>query len=155
MNITALVTGIIGTITGTSGLVLSIFNYNRDAPNIQVTLAWDMSPYGFATISHDETKLWGVVSITNIGRRPVFFSHLHLEIPGTTEYLLITEGLNGEKLQEGDAPKRYPVTQVGLEEYADRWQTIRAVVYDSTGKKYYSRSPTQKPSWAKINIQDA
>ena len=79
MDVTAIATGIIGTITGSCGLLLGILNYFRDKPNIQVTLSWDMSTYGFATITHGQDKLWGVVSSTNIGRRPVFFSHLHLE----------------------------------------------------------------------------
>jgi hypothetical protein len=154
METTAILTGIIGTITGSCGLLLGILNYFRDKPNIQLTLSWDMSTYGLTTMTHGQGKLWGVVSITNIGRRPIFFSHLHLELPGTSEYLLITEGLTGEKLQEGDPPKRYPVTQEGLEKYADRWHKIRAVVYDSTGKKYYSKSPAQQPSWAKTNVKE-
>jgi hypothetical protein len=107
-----------------------------------------MSPYGIATLTHNEHKLWGVISITNIGRRPIFFSHTHLAVPNNSEYLVITEGLTGEKLQEGDPPKTYPVTQEGLEKYANEWHKIRAVVIDSTGKKYYSKPAQQKPSWA-------
>lgn len=148
-TVISLIAGATGTITGTCGLILSILNFNRDKPNIQITLKWDMSPYGSATTTYDENKLWGVVSITNIGRRPIFFSHLHLEIPGTTEYLLISAGISGEKLLEGDPPKTYPVTQEGLEKYANLWKKIKAVVIDSTGKKYYSLPVQEKPSWAK------
>ncbi len=142
-----MISGIIGTITGTSGLILGILNYNRDKPNIQITLVWDTSPFGAIRAIYDENKLWGVISVTNIGRRPIFFSHLHLEIPGTTEKLLISEGISGEKLQEGDPPRNYPITQEGLEKYADKWNKIRGVVIDSTGKKYYSLPAQNKPSW--------
>jgi len=148
INILSFFAGIIGTITGTCGLILSILNYTRDKPNIQITLKWDMLPYGLATTLFDENKLWGVVSITNVGRRPIFFSHLHLKVPGTSEYLLISDGISGEKLLEGDPPKTYPVTQEGLEKYADHWDKIKAVVIDSTGKKYYSLPAQKKPSWA-------
>jgi hypothetical protein len=148
MDIATMVTAIIGAITGVSGLVLGILNYNRDKPNIQITLSWDMSSYGFASVIYDEKKLWGVISITNISRRPIFFSHLHLEVPDTSKCLLISAGVAGEKLLEGDPPKTYPVTQEGLEEYADHWNKIRAVAIDSTGKKYYSLPAKQKPSWA-------
>jgi hypothetical protein len=149
MDVVTMITAILGIITGTSGLLLGILNYNRDKPNLQITLSWDKVPYGFATQTYDEEKLWGIISITNIGRRPVFFSHTHLEIPGSSEYLLISEGLAGEKLLEGDAPKSYPFTQDGLEKYASNWHKIRAIVIDSTGKKYYSKPPIQRPSWAK------
>jgi hypothetical protein len=94
----SLFAGAIGTITGTCGLILSILNFNRDKPNIQITLKWDMSPYGLVTTTYDENKLWGVVSITNVGRRPIFFSHLHLELPGATEYLLVSAERKGVKL---------------------------------------------------------
>ena len=81
MDVLAVITGIVVMITGSCGLLLSILNYFRDKPNIQITLTWDMSTYGVTTITHGLDKLWGVVSITNIGRRPVFFSHFHLELP--------------------------------------------------------------------------
>lgn len=122
MSIIGLVTGIIGTATGLSGLTLSILNYWRDRPNIQINLLWDMESFGDITKIYDTNKLWGVVSITNIGRRPIFFSHVHLKISGQTEILIINEGLDGEKLQEGDPPKYYPINQEGLDAFAKQWK---------------------------------
>lgn len=140
------ITGIIGSITGISGLALSIFNYFRDKPDIQITLQWDMESFNLPQL--DPSKKWGVVSVTNIGRRPVFISHVSLKTNIDSRYLVLTEGLVGEKLLEGDPPKRYPVKQDGLEEFAEHWQAVRAIVYDSTGKEYLSKPVKERPSWA-------
>jgi hypothetical protein len=66
MDVTAIATGIIGTITGSCGLLLGILNYFRDRPNIQVTLSWDMSTYGFARIRKNLRQLFLRVSLIKI-----------------------------------------------------------------------------------------
>jgi hypothetical protein len=77
MDKIALITGIIGTTTGVSGLILSILNYFRDKPDIQISLQWDMESYNL--LQFDSSIKWGVISITNIGRRPIFISHVSLK----------------------------------------------------------------------------
>lgn len=148
-TIISLLIAIFGTIIGSAGLILSILNYFNDRPNVKVILMWDMKPFGSATEILNENKLWGSVAITNIGRRPIYVSHLHLDVPNYSESTwLLAESINGEKLQEGDPPKIYPLSQEKLEQFCDRWDKIRAVVIDSTGKKYYSKPANKKPSWA-------
>ncbi len=43
---------------------------------------------------------------------------VEVQLCNLTSPFLITEGLSGEKLQEGDTPKTYPVKQESLEIYA-------------------------------------
>jgi hypothetical protein len=140
------ITGIIGTITGIIGLTLSILNFSRDKPKIRISLQWDMDVHNIPLL--DSKKKWGVVSIANVGRRPIYISHLVLKTPIENRFLIIMEGLSGEKLLEGDSPKIYPVSQDDLEEYAKHWEKVIAVVSDSAGKEYKSKVPKEKPSWA-------
>ena len=64
---------------GTAGLVLGILNYLRDRPNVAVTLQWDMSVTENPVI--DPRKKWGVISVTSVGRRPVYIVSVALELP--------------------------------------------------------------------------
>lgn len=146
---TSWATGIIGVATGTSGLVLGILNYWRDKPSVQIILTWDMEPSGNATNIYDKEKRWGVISVANIGRRPIFVSHLSLETPGIKGCLFLIESVSGAKLLEGDPPKQYMVSQEGLEKYANYWNRMRAVIIDSSGKKYCSKPAEHPPSWSK------
>jgi hypothetical protein len=64
--------------------------------------------------------------------------------------LVLSEGIAGKRLAEGDAPARFTISQEGLEEYGKDWRKIRAAVYDSAGREYMSKEPSknQPPSWA-------
>lgn len=64
------ITALIGAFTGIAALVLSITNYLRDNPKVTVTLLWDMSITD--NPRYDRNKLWGVVSVANVGRRPIY-----------------------------------------------------------------------------------
>ena len=138
---------LVALITGTVGCVLSTLNFLYDRAKVVVSFQWDMKPWG--NIPLDENKLYGCISVTNVGRRPVFISHASLKFPGHNKYGVLYEGLKGETLKEGDPPKRYPVSQEGLEEYSKDWSKIRGCVEDSTGKRYYSKPVLKQPSWAK------
>lgn len=93
------ITTIAGLIFGLSAFVLSIVNYLRDRPVVVVDLIWDM------TVAADGRQT-GVITITNIGRRPIYVSHAALELPkeAPRRLILITKAVPGEKLSEGDAP---------------------------------------------------
>lgn len=145
-----LITGLIGTITGPAALILAILTYLRDKPNVQVFLQWDYKVIGVVA-SNNTNEFYGVLKITNIGRRPVFVTHAYLTIPKKELSLFLTDTINGVKLLEGDKPALYQITQEGLKEYAPFWKKMRAIVIDSTGKKYYSNTIVKKPSWAVIN----
>lgn len=136
---------LIGIICGTSGLVLGIMNYLRDNPKLSISLTWDLEPFGDVPLKKDQ--LYGVVQVTNIGRRPIFISHVSIRIPQNKE-LLITNSIFGEKLGEGDQPKIYPIEQEELSEFSEHWDKMHAVVRDSAGKEYISKATKIKPSWA-------
>lgn len=131
-----------GIITGSSGLVLGILNYLRDNPEVAVSLQWAMQYFGES--ASDKGKLFGEIRVTNIGRRPIFVSHVTIMIPDTHE-LFISDSINGEKLSEGDPPKIYPVNQEGLEKYHEVWNYMYVIVRDSAGKKYLSQPAMDKP----------
>jgi hypothetical protein len=148
------VTALVGAITGTAALVLSIKNYLRDNPRIKVMLRWDMSITD--NPRYDRSKLWGLVSVANVGRRPIHVRIAHLKLAKGYKYshLVISEGIAGKSLPEGDAPAIFMISQEGMQEYAKDWRKIRAAIYDSAGREYLSPKTSSKdpvPSWAKGN----
>jgi hypothetical protein len=145
-----MVIALVGAVTGTAGLVLGILNYLRDRPMVIVSLAWDMEPFGSATSSLDPAKPWGVLTVTNVGRRPIFVSHASLHVPGKSNYFLLMDSIEGVKLLESDAPKRYMIDQQALRKsYAAEWRRLRGCVVDNTGKHWHSQPMKQQPSWSK------
>lgn len=142
--------GTSGLIFGLAGFVLGVMNYLRDRAKIVVTLQWDMK--GTAGGPYDPNKFYGVVRVTNIGRRAIYVSHASLRLPKGADhpYLLLVDGIPGEKLSEGDPPPLYAIAQEGLEKYAKDWRKIIAQVSDSTGKVRKSKKLKRHeiPSWA-------
>jgi hypothetical protein len=107
-----------------------------------------MEPWGHTNL--DKNKLYGCITVANIGRRPIFISHAAIKLPAKHEYGLILSGINGDKLSEGDPPVRYLVQQEGLEKHSKNWDKIKACVTDSAGKSFYSKSVLKRPSWANV-----
>lgn len=142
---------VIGLVSGVAGFVLGVLNYSRDRCKIVVTLKWDMEAYP-SSESKDE-KRFGIIVVTNIGRRAAYISHAAIRLPEEYEnkYLIIKGGIEGKKIAEGDPPVIYTVTQEGMEQYASHWREVVAQVNDSTGKEWVSKKlkPTELPSWAK------
>lgn len=138
-----------GLIFGLTGMILGIMSYLRDRPKITVNLKWDMKAFGDPRYSSD--KFWGVVTVTNSGRRPIYISHIHLKLPKgyDSTHLLLSEGIKGDKIEEGDEPKRYMIDQESLTDYKNAWNKMYAIAVDSTGKEYKSRKTKEKPEWAK------
>ena len=128
---------IIAVTFGISGFVLAILNYWRDNPKVRVQLRWDKA---LMTVSddplYDPEKLWGVVRVTNTGRRPVYLSHCALALPKgyDSRLLIIKEGIGGEKLAEGDPPKTYLIDQAQMGKYAKDWKKIRAQITAAADK---------------------
>lgn len=141
------VIGLLGLIFGLVGTVIGVFNYLRDRGKLVVRLQWDMA----ITSEHAEKRV-GCITVTNIGRRAIFMSHVALRLPKGGEYshFLIRDGLNGKKLSEGDPPEVFTVDPEGLELYASEWQKVLAQVSDSTGKVWLSKKVLAAPSWAKV-----
>lgn len=141
---------IVGLVAGVSGLVIGILNFLRDKPKVLIELQWDMSSYGITGIEGNE--LVGIIRVANTGRRPIYVSHVAIKLPPGYEnsHLVISEGLVGKKLQEGDQPLTYPVIQNNLEEYKEKWRNLTAQISDSTGKVWRSKKIQEgkAPSWA-------
>jgi hypothetical protein len=163
METPSFILGIVGTLTGTAGTAISLFNYFRDRPVVKVHLKWDM--FVSENRLYDSTKLWGLARVTNVGRRPVYLAAVALEVPDIElpnghpllvhgkppSYLILSPLINTQssKLSEGDPPSAYAISQDQMKPYAAHWQHIRAYVEDSTGRKYRSGSVKEQPSWAK------
>ncbi len=144
---------ILALISGVTGTVLGILNFLRDRPSVEVYLQWDMSvtPGG----GYDPNKLWAAITITNVGQRPIFVSHVALHLPKGSEnsHLFIQNGIAGETLTEASPSKRYIFSQDGLEKHALQWQDITAQISDSRGKVWAPKKTTtnKTPSWAKTS----
>lgn len=146
MNDTATILGIV---FGLSGFILGIVNHLRDKAKVTVGINWDMSMANNSV--YDPNKSWALISVANVGRRPIYLSHASLRIPKGygTSHRLVAESVAGKKLSEGDPPLTFPLDQTGLEKYAKDWKKIRAEIIDSTGKKWSSKRLCEKnkPSW--------
>jgi hypothetical protein len=155
--VVTLITAICGVVFGFGALLLSILNYFRDRPKLVVTLKWDMAVTDNPT--YDPKKSWGLVRITNVGRRPVHLAVVALKLPKTFKtpkgfehaHLLLADSIGGKKLTEGDPPAVFVVNQDDLAIYSTVWQSIRAIAEDSTGKIYKSKKVSKRPSWVKLN----
>lgn len=88
-NTLTILTALVGAVTGPAAFVLSLLNYFRDKPKVIVSLEWDRCLIGGV----NEDKKFGVVTVANVGRRPIFISHAHLRFPGSTVFGLLTDGL--------------------------------------------------------------
>jgi len=136
---------------GLAGFVLGVLNYLRDRAKLVVTLQWDMEVT--KGNEYDHKKLWGVIRVTNIGRRTTYISHPAIRLPKGYKHslLLISAGIEGTKLAEGDPTKIYMVSQDGLEKYAKDWRKLVAQISDTTGKVWKSERlrENEVPSWAK------
>ena len=138
-------------IFGLTGAILGTLSYFRDKAKIIITLQWDMKIIN--NPEYDENKLWGVVTVTNIGRRPIYISSVALDLPKKYDYIfMLFESIGGKILGEGDSPTTYFINQERLEKYAKDWKKIRAQVKDSKGVIYSSRKmkKTGIPSWVNI-----
>ena len=144
---------VIGLVAGVAGFVLGVLNYLRDRHKIVVALQWDLA--ATPSSGYDANKPWGLITVTNIGRRSSHVSHVALRLPKGCEHshLLIMGGIAGKKLTEGDPAEVFVVDQAGLDQYARDWQKIVAQVSDSTGKVWSSTKLKSAaiPSWAKIH----
>jgi hypothetical protein len=143
VQVVSLVTAILGGLLGSVALAVSLLTYLRDKPKLKVLLQWDMRE-----IQRGTTR--GLIRVTNVGRRPVHLSIVALVLPPKYkhDHLVMTESIQGRRLEVGAKTEGFIVNYDGLAEYKKDWDKIRAVAEDSTGKKYYSELPTKKPSWA-------
>src|SRR6267142_6674223 len=86
---------LLGMIFGTAGLTLGVLNHVRDNSNIKIRLSWDYQDLSPGTPNNN--KLYGVVTVTNLGRRPVFISLVDIPLPKEigAKHLLLLESIQG------------------------------------------------------------
>ncbi len=144
-------TGLGGLIFGLAGFVLGVLNYLRDRHRVNVSLQWDLDVT--ENSGYDATKKWGLITVTNVGRRATYVSHVALRLPKGHDatHLLIRTGIEGKKLTEGDPAAVYVVDQAGMEAYREKWRDVIAQVSDSSSKVWTSQKLKRNeiPSWAK------
>jgi hypothetical protein len=142
---------VMGMLLGSAGFAISLFNYLRDRPVVRVVLQWDMSITG--NPRYDHSKFWGIATVTNVGRRPVFITTVGVELPKGSKpsFLLLIEAIEGRKLSEGDQPVTHMIEQDQMKKHAHHWAEMRAVAIDSAGRKYKSKRVAERPSWATVN----
>jgi len=146
------VTAILGALLGTAGFVLGILNYLRDRPRVAVLLQWNVLAVSDVRAT-DSSEECGLITVTNLGRRPVFISHVCLRLPKhcTDRLLLLRNSISGQRLSEGDSPATFVVPHEVLDKYSTHLEHIRAQVSDSTGRVYLSKRATAKmPSCVKV-----
>jgi hypothetical protein len=134
---------VLGVLLGSVGSVMGVMNYLRDTPKVKVHLKWDMT-------SVQTNEQMGVLTVTNVGRRPIFITAVALSVPKS--FLILKESMSGMKFSEGDAPATFTVHyDERLRKYAKRWRDVRGYVEDSAGKQYISKKLPESdiPSWAK------
>ena len=138
-----------GLVFGVIGTVLGVLSTWRDRAAVKVTLQWDMdvTPGG----PYDHNTKWGLITVANIGRRPIYVSHVALKIPPFypgRAYVVFQHGIEGKTLTEGAPVAVYVIPQDGLEEFARHWHLITAQVNDPSGRAWQSHPVAKRPSWA-------
>jgi hypothetical protein len=100
----------------------------------------------------DPAKKWGNVTIANVGRRTVSWSHLCLKLPSGYDHshLLLASEITATRFLEGDPPRDIRIPQEGLWKYAKDWKKVRAQVTDASGREWLSMRVRRKPSWAQM-----
>ena len=87
------INALLGIIFGFSGFVLGLLAFFRDKPKVKVTLQWGMQMFGDQRVKPGEE--FGFVSVTNVGRRPIYVSHVAIKMPKGFDfsYLVLQEGI--------------------------------------------------------------
>src|SRR5437879_4987797 len=78
-DLITIISAITGMVLGTAGFVLSLVNYFRDRSKIRVNLRWDMSVTP-GDPRYDPRKKYAVISVSNIGRRPVYLGAAAIQL---------------------------------------------------------------------------
>jgi hypothetical protein len=73
------INAVLGVMFGLAGFILGLLSYLRDKSMIRVTLRWGIRILNDP--NREPTSEVGVVSVVNVGRRPIYLSHVALMLP--------------------------------------------------------------------------
>ena len=107
----------IGAITGPLGVFLGCMAFVRDAPRLKVDVVWDNQPVFVRDdgVAFQSAAILFKISIANIGRRPIYVSHLHIgSLVNPNEAYVFTQHLSGTVLTEGSKPYEVLTSQSDL-----------------------------------------
>lgn len=99
----SIVRGILGSVLGSAALAIPILNYLRDRPKLRVELFWDLVQGTSDSV--------GVIRVSNIGRRSVYFYGASLVFPRkeNRKPILLLDTTSGSRLDEGGRPEHFLV----------------------------------------------
>jgi hypothetical protein len=122
---------VLGLVSGVTGTVLGVLNSfaTRHASSSRFNGTWRRSE----TLSTTPTKPWGVVTVTNVGRRAVRVSHVALRLPKGHDvtHLLHPGSVQGKTLTEASPAEVFVVSQDDLGKFATDWREVKVEVSDS------------------------
>jgi hypothetical protein len=100
----------------------------------------------FGDVEYDPDKPWGVVTVTNVGRRAVRVSQVALRLPKGHDvtHLLHPGSVQGKTLTEASPAEVFVVSQDDLGKFAADWREVRAEVSDSTGRVFAFQAPSHR-----------
>jgi hypothetical protein len=136
---------VLGGITGPLGFVISLLVFYRDRPRIVVDVSWNMVAM---PPRPDYPESFASVTVSNIGRRSIYVSHITGEEDGNRVHMLIPASVPGKILSEGSAPWSVIVDEAQFKSQQPPWWNLRFYVCDTAGRRYYSRWPEKAPDWA-------
>lgn len=132
----------IGAFTGAAGLALGIMNFWRDRGSLQVELAENIIVTGMP--QYPPHRRWGVVSIANRGRRPIWFSSASLILDTGEQAILFNA--QATRLEEGSEPARAIFDKGDI--YDRGYSIVCARATDALGRKHYSSMSF--PNWLRV-----
>lgn len=124
-------------VVATGSAITSMYVAMRDRPSLRVSVSANMLTFG---MGHDNEKKFVVVSVSNVGRRPMTLGLVGLVVNKPSgevgEYVLTDSTSSGPRpLPEGES------TTYKLEQHLLRGHTIRqAIVRDQRGKVWKHRT---------------
>ncbi len=143
-------TGIGGLLVGIVGLVLGLANLVRDKGALRVELSEAAIPYNLP--EYPSNIDWGLVNVSNSGRRPIYLEAVDLILNTGGKALLFSS--QSKQLTEGGEPSHtmFDIGNVRKQGY----RIVCARARDARGRSYYSRmSFANKIRFALLRLRGA
>jgi hypothetical protein len=122
---------VVGTFTGTMGLLIGWLNYRRDRTSVKVKLQRNVVPVGMGV---PQGVQWGNIVVSNSGRRPVFIGSVDLLLDTGMTALMMK--FSSMQIDEGGQPATH-LFDLGETLLSGSIICVRA--HDGAGRTHYSR----------------